>query len=323
MDFDRYFTVNEQDLRNASYSSSDWEYPDEQTGRLQIRLEDSLANHISTSQSTRQREQVDAKPLPAVPEEPETASLHMSARRTAAPSRRHPQAAAIKISSTDSRRKSPRRGSGSSPESSPTQHTDQHLSLWPKQQPIDVRKPSRICTITEQRRVDDRSYHPDFESLHSQESCDLDQWARDIYGSQDCVMTSLREKRRGVSPKSPLLAHHIEHLPAINKSPRAKRYPDSAYCSSTSASSTDNERSTSPISPFTTQAEDFERGNSEDTVPASFFEDDEYDESKCFVGPQPAKKFWRKMASSLRPTKSKTNLRGSSASPTGRPIISA
>lgn len=323
MDFDRYFTVNEQDLHNASYSSNDWECPDEQTCRLQIRLEDSLADHISTSPSTRQRAQLDAKPLPAVPEEPEVVSLPKPARQAAAQPRRHPKAGPTKVPSTDSRQKSPRRGSGSSSECSPTQHTDQHLSLWPRSHPSNVRKPSRICTITTQRHVGDGSYHPDFESLHSQESCDLDRWAIDIYGPPDCVMTSLRDKRRGVSPKSPLLAQHREQMPTVTKSSRVKHYPDSAYCSSTSASSTDNEHSTSPNSPSDTPTDESERGKSEDTAPASFFEDDDNEDSKCLVGPQPAKKFWRKMASSLRPIKSKTNLRGSSVSPTGMPMISA
>lgn len=312
MDFDRYFTVNEQDLHNASYSNGDWEHSAEPTARLQIRLEDSLTDHMSTSPPNRQRAQVDAKPLPAVPEEPETPSLSMPAGKTAAPPRRHPKAVATKIPSADGRQKSPRRGSGSSPECSPRQHTDQHLSLWPKTRISDARKPSRICTITSQHSSDGSSYHPDFDSPHSQESCDLDQWATGIYGLQDCAMTSLRDKRRGVSPKSSLVAHHKEQ---ISHSPIARNYADSAYCPSTSASSTDNEHTTGPNSPSDTPALDSEREKSEDPTPVSFFDDSE-------VRP-PAKKFWRKMASSLRPTKNKTNLRGSDASPGGMPMISA
>jgi hypothetical protein len=321
MDFDRYFTVNEQDLHNASYSSGDWEYSDdashEQTGHLQIRLEDSLTDHLSTSSTSRHRPQVEAKPLPPVPEEPEAVSLSKPRSQTAAPLKRHPKASATKIAGTDSRQKNPRRGSGSSSECSPSQQTA-NLSLWPKTG--DARKPSRICTVAMQRRVDESFYHPDFESPHSRENCDLDQWAIDIYGPQDCAMTSLRDKRRAVSPKSPLLVHHKEQMPAINKSPRVKQYTDSAYCSSISASST---HSISPNSPPDTAADDSERGRSEDTAPASFFEDDETEESKCFseVRP-PAKKFWRKMASSLRPTKSKSNLRAQSTSPVGMPMIS-
>ncbi|KAM0705003.1 hypothetical protein Q7P35_007790 [Cladosporium inversicolor] len=313
MDFDRYFTVNEQDLHNASYSSGDWDH----TGRLQIRLEDSLAAHISTSPTTRQKPQVDAKPLPPVPEETETVSLPRSARQSAASSRRHPKVAGTRIAGTDSRESSPPRSSGSISECSASPPTDHHLSLWPKSHPSDVRKPSRICTINLPRHADDSSYTPDFESPHSKECSDLDQWAIDIYGPQDCVMTSLRDKRRAVSPKSPLLAQHKEQMPARNRSPRVKQYPDSAYCSSTSACSTDNEHSTSPT-------HDSERGKSEDTAPVSFFEDDGNEESKCLSELRPpAKKFWRKMASSLRPTKSKSNMRGSGDSSTGVPVISA
>lgn len=317
MDFDRYFTVNEQDLHNASCSSDDWDHSDEHTGRLQIRLEDSLTDRISTSPTNRQRTQLDAKPLPPVPEEPEAASLPKPATRTTAPARRHPSVAGIKIASTDSRQRSSPRSSGSISDCSASPPTDHHLSLWPTTHPSDVRKPSRICTTTMQRQVDDSSYHPDFESLHSKEMSDLDQWAIDIYGPQDCAMTSLRDKRRGVSPISPLMAHHKEQMPAINKSPRVKQYPDSAYCSSTSAYSTDNEHSTSPT-------DDSERGRSEDRAPVSFFEDDANDESKCLseVRP-PAKKFWRKMASSLRSTKSKSSLRGSGDSSASMPMISA
>lgn len=316
MDFDRYFTVNEQDLHNASNSHGDWEHSDEQTARLQIRLEDSLTDNMSTSPPTRQRAQVDAKLLPPVPEEPESASLPMPSSRTTAPARRHPKATATRIPETDGRQRSPRRGSGSSPECSPKQRTDQHLSLWPKTHPSQVRQPSRVCTITLQQNIDDSSYHPDFDSPHSQESCDLAHWAIDFYGPQDCAMTSLRDKRRGVSPKSSLLARHKEQMPTVTKSPALKNYADSAYCSSNSASSTDNERSTSPTSPSDTPTSDFERGKSEDPAPASFFEDD--------AGERPqTKKFWRKMASSLRPTRSKTNLRGSDASAASMPMISA
>lgn len=320
MDFDRYFTVNEQDLHNASNSNGDWEHSDEQTARLQIRLEDSL----STSLPTRQRAQLEAKPLPPVPEEPDAASLHMPTSQTSAPSRRHLKAAATRIPGTDGRQRSPRRGSVSSPECSPTQRTDQHLSLWPKTHPSDVRKPSRICTLTLQQNIDPDSYHPDFDSPHSQESCDLDQWAIDIYGPQDCAMTSLRDKRRGMSPKSSLLAQHQERMPVATKSPVLKHYADSAYCSSTSASSTDNERSTSPTSLSETPTSDLERRKSSDPAPASFFEDDANEDSRYLAGGRPpTKKFWRKMASSLRSTKSKTNLRGSDASPGGMPMISA
>ncbi|GAB7323395.1 hypothetical protein MBLNU13_g05854t1 [Cladosporium sp. NU13] len=314
MDFDRYFTVNEQDLHNASNSNGDWEHSDEQTARLQIRLEDSLIDHISTSPPTRQRPQVEAKPLPPVPEEPEAASLPMPTSQIAAPYSRPPKAPTTRIPGIDGRQRSPRRGSASSSECSPTQRTDQHLSLWPKTYPVDVRKPSRICTTTFQRNIDGSSYHPDFDSPHSQESCDLEQWATEIYGPQDCAMTSLRDKRRGVSSKSSLVAQHKEQMPPVKKSPILKSYADSAYCSSTSASSTDNERSTSPTSPSDTPTSDFERGKPGDPTPASFFEDE---------GRPPAKKFWRKMASSLRPIKSKANLRGSDASPNGMPMISA
>ena len=314
MDFDRYFTVNEQDLHNASDFDGDWEHSDEQTARFQIRLEDSLIDHISTSPSTRQRLQLESKPLPPVPEEPEAALEPMPNSQIAAPSRRPPKALATRIPGTDGRQRSPRRGSGSSSECSPTQCTDQHLSLWPKTYPVDVRKPSRICTITLQQIVDGSSYHPDFDSPHSQESCELEQWATDIYGPQDCAMTSLRDKRRGVSPKSSLEAHYKEQMPTVTKSPIFKNYADSAYCSSTRSSSTDNERSISPTSLSDTPTSDFERAKPEDPTPASFFEDD---------GRPPAKKFWRKMASSLRPGKRKMNLRGSDASPNGMPMISA
>lgn len=119
MDFDRYFTVNEQDLHNASYSSGDWEHSAEPTARLQIRLEDSLTDHMSTSPPNRQRAQIDAKPLPAVPEEPEISSSSMHTSKTAAPSKRYPKAVATKIPGADGRQKSPRRGSGSSLECSP------------------------------------------------------------------------------------------------------------------------------------------------------------------------------------------------------------
>ena len=334
MDFERYFTISEQDLHNASYSSSGWEHssdpyhkPNGQIGRPQIRLEDNPADRISSSQTKRYLVPVETKPLPPVPEELEAVSL--SASQNVAPPRRHPKIGGTKIAGADTRQRSLRRGSGSSSGSSASSPTDQHLSLWPKTHPSDVRKPSRICTITLQGHMDDSSDNLDFESLQSKECCDLEQWAVDFYGPQECIMTSLRDNRRGVSPKSLPKEHRRDLMPIVTKSPVAKQHPDSAYCSSTSACSTDNEH-TSPNStsdPLDIGADYSERGRSEDTAATSFFDDDvdddDEEEPKCLAGKKPpAKKFWQKMASSLRSPKTKTNSRGSSIFSADAPMAS-
>ena len=330
MDFDRYFTIHEQDLRDADESSGDWDTPGDAshetnppTCRLKICVEDSLTEYISSLHSNRHHEHMDEhlmKPLPPVPEEPETGLLPLLASQETAPLQRRPRVGRTRITDTDDRRTSSVGSSTMQHSASP--QTKQHLSLWPKAHAVDMNTTGRTSAVLLQRHIDN-SYHADFESPHSKESCDLDQWANDIYGPQGNAMTSLRDKRRGVSPKSPMVDQHREPMPTPPKSRLSKSYQESTYCSSTSASSyTDHERASS-YSASDILADYSERGRSEDTEATSFFDSDDSDEEPKSTAEKrvPAKKLWRKMASSLRPSKSKTSLRRSGMPPIDVPMI--
>jgi hypothetical protein len=321
MDFDRYFVIYDEDLQDADESICEWEdlgdtnhKTSHQTYRIQICIEDRLQNYISKLHSNRHQTQMDehlTKPLPPVPEEPEAGSMPIPAIQNAAPLRRRPRAGSTTTAGTDNRPMSI--CESFAPERPASSYHDRPLSLWPKAHASDMRKAGRTSAIILQRHIDS-SYHPNFESLHSKESCDLDQWANDIYGPQDTAMTSLRDKRRGVSPNIPATEYYREPIPMFTKGTLSKSYQDSTHRSSTSAGSyTDHERNSSysSCSPSGTLTEYSDRGRSEDTNATSFFDlSDEDEESECTSEKRsPAKTFWRKMASSLRPTKSNASMR--------------
>jgi len=173
-----------------------------------------------------------------------------------------------------------------------------------------MRKAGQTSAVILQRHIDS-SFHPNFESLDSKESCDLDQWANDIYGPQDSAMTSLRDQRHGMSPKMPTTVRRRGSISETARSPMCKPSQARTYCPSTSASSyTDHER-TSCYSPSDILSDYSERGRSEDTNATSFFDSSDEDEEpeRATEKRSPAKKFWQKMASSLRPTKSNASMR--------------
>lgn len=317
MDFERYFTIHEQDLKEVDEYSNEWEHPgdaahetSQQTGQLQIYIEDSLTSYILDLQPGRHRPQVDdnlMKPLPPVPEEPEASSMPMLGRESTSPLQRRPRVGGSRLVATDNRQTS--NGCSRALKHSVSTPVMEGMSLWPKAHPCDFHKTGRTSAITLQRHIDSAN-DTDFESLHSQESCDLDRWANEVYGPQDIAMTSLREKRLGVTPTSPIFEHRKESMSRVTNSQPSKPYPDSAYCSSTSASSyTDHNR---PISYSTSDilADYSERAESVDTGATSFFDAyDDGEEPKCASEKShPSKKLWRKMAVSLRTARGKLSV---------------
>jgi hypothetical protein len=318
MDFDRYFIIHEQDWQDADESSSESEDSwapthqiSHQTCRTQICNEDRVTDYISNLHSNRHHPQMDehvTKPLPPVPEELEAGSLPVLTGQRALPSRRQPRIGRATVAGTNERATSYHDSSASERSASPL--NDRRLSLWPKAHASDMRKAGQTSAIILQRHIDS-SFHPNFESLDSKESCDLDQWANDVYGPQDSAMSSLRDQRRGVFPRISTKARRRESIPETAGSPVCRPSQARTYCPSTSAGSyTDHER-TSCYSPSDMLSDYSERGRSEDTNATSFFDSsDEDEESECTMEKRsPAKKFWQKMASSLRPTKSNASMR--------------
>ena len=315
MDFDRYFVIHEQDWQDIDGTSSDWEdlgasnHETSQTCRIQICIEDRLTDYISNLYPDRHQTHMEehvTKPLPPVPEEHEAGSLPALASRNAARLRRRPTVSKTTNASSDERPTSSYNSSTAERPVSP--FNDRRLSLWPRAHASDMRKAAQTSAITLQRHIDG-SYHPNFESLDSKESSDLDQWANEVYGPQDSPMTALR---RGEFPNIPTMEHQRAPTPISTRNIIRKQYHDSTYCSSISTGSyTDHERHSS-YSTTDGYHDYIERGKSEDTNATSFFDtsdDDEQESEYTLEKRNLAKKFWQRMASSLRPTKSSASMR--------------
>lgn len=339
MDFDLYFTIREQDLQDEDETYCEREEmeitargPCLQAGHLSSCIEDSLTEYISDLRpgppQNHKGEQL-MKPLPPIPEEPKAIPRSLSdaehttprfdseTRSSSEPSqflratdesdkpslqRRSRVTRSRSLNTINQRISSPLSASTGRP--CPTQ-ASKNISLWPNPHVSDTRKDSQASIITPQRHIDSPS-DPDFDSLHSQESCDLDRWASDIYGPQDSTMTSLRDKRRAMVPSAASTTKYtVEPLPIVRKGPISKPHQDSAYCSSISASScTDRDRNSSNTM-SELLAEYTEQWRLQDTETTSFFDsgDDEKLSNRTLEKRPPIKKLWRKVAISLQTAK--------------------
>jgi hypothetical protein len=165
-----------------------------------------------------------------------------------------------------------------------------------------MRKAGRTSAVTLQRYIDS-AYDPDFDSLHSEETSDLDRWASELYGPQDVVMTSLRAPRSNMSLRN--VSNELVKAPVTidNDNRTSRLYQDSTYCSSTSASSYKEDNCTSSENMPAVLAAYSEQWRLQDTETTSFFDfrnDDDASRSASLSVKRPlAKRLWRRMASSL------------------------
>jgi hypothetical protein len=320
MDSDIYFTVHDHAFQNEDETLSD---------ELPIYIEDSLKEHMTNlelDQLRTQKEERLTKPLPPILEEPKansrpkpdsrdtirrSRSTHMSISR---PSQYLTSADGLFTSSPQHRRRvsmtgitgvvnRPMSSSGSTTVDHPDPfRVDNTLLLWSNPNTYDMRKAGRTSAITLQRYLDS-AQEPDFDSLHSEETSDLDRWASELYGPQDCEMTSLRAPRSTLSLRK-VNTEHVKAPVTIDDSDRTSRlYQDSTYCSSTSTSSYKEDDRTSSESMSGVLADYSKQWRLQDTETTSFFDfrnDDDASRSLSLSVKRPsAKRLWRRMASSL------------------------
>lgn len=338
MDFALYFTIREEELHDGEepdYNSAQLGDAHNRsglpTGCVEICLEDNLTEYIANLESRQRRTHMDEqlmKPLPPIPEEPRpdsqsifgkedmTIQLDNTDRSQSEPSRGPTTTHEPCLTPLQRRARAARKPSTTTVKRVPSmdaivEHpypmpTDKNLSLWPKPHACDVHQSHRISTnvLQHHRYIDSKSAN-DFDSLHSKESCDLDRWASEVYGPHESAMTSLRNKRRDISPRQASTDSSQETVSTTNKHQVSMSYQDSAYCSSTSASiHTDRDRNSS-TSMSDLLAEYTDQWRSQDTETASFFDpyDDDEKSTRTSQKALPAKKLWRKMAISLRTAK--------------------
>lgn len=335
MDYDLYFTILKQDLQDDDETSRERERveranhgPGLEAGCLSIRIEEDLSEYISSLGLCRARIQVEEnlnKPLPVSPEEPKASSKSMIGEHNAAyqqrrrdkslpepsrclkatdesdnsPRQRHPRASKTRPVGIINKQTSTVQGAAVE-RPCPTR-TDRNLSLWPKPHAYDIRKDRQTSAVTPQRHVDS-SCNADLDSLHSEESCDVERWAREIYGPQDGLMTSLRDKRRVVSPRNASAEYSVDPVAMVNIHKASKAYADSAYCSSTSTGSYIDRDRTSSNSMSELLAEYAEQWRLQDLQATTFFDsDDDGNKSKrASENRPPANTLWRKMLRSAK-----------------------
>jgi hypothetical protein len=334
MDSDIYFTVHDHAFQNEDETLSDeWERVEEtdhgpQTVCLPIYIKDSLTEHISSLELYRPRTQEErlTKPLPPIPEEPKansqsksdsrstirrSRSTHMSLSR---PSQYLTSADGLNISPLRQRRRVSMAGltdavnqqisstCGTAVEHPLPIRADNNLSSCSNPHTYDMSKAGRTSAVTLQRYIDS-AHEPDFDSLHSEETSDLDRWASELYGPQDCVMTSLRAPRSAVSLRKVGTEHYKAPLAIDNNNRTSRLYQDSTYCSSTSTSSYKEDDRTCSESMSGVLAAYSKQWRLQDTETTSFFDfrnDDDASRSLSLSVKRPsAKRLWRRMASSL------------------------
>jgi hypothetical protein len=335
MDSDIYFTVHDHAFQNGVETYSDeWERMEEanygpglQTVHLPICIEGGLTGHILSLDLDQPRTQTEerlTKPLPPIPEEPKANSRpsnRNTIRRSSStcvplsrPSRYLTSADGLSTSPLQHRRSSSMSGlmdsanpkvsstCGTTLEHSLPTRADDTIPLWSNPNSYDMRKAGRTSAITLQRYIDSAP-DPDFDSLHSEETSDLDRWASELYGPLDGVMTSLRAPRSTMSLRN-ISTDHVKAPVTIDNDNRTSRlYQDSTYCSSTSTSSyKEDDRTSSENMPAVLAAysEQWRKQDSETTSFFDFRNDDDASRSTSLSMKRPsAKRLWRRMASSL------------------------
>jgi hypothetical protein len=337
MDSDIYFTVHDYAFQSEVETySHEWERmeeanygPGRQTVRLPIYIQDGLTEHISSlefNEPRTQKEERLTKPLPPIPEETKANSRPKPGDRNtirrfsstciplSRPSRYLTSADGVSVSPLQHRRTSSMNGitdsinqkmtstCGTTLEHSLPLRADNNLPSWSNPYAHDMRKAGRTSAVTLQRYIDS-AYDPDFDSLHSEETSDLDRWASELYGPQDVVMTSLRAPRSNMSLRN--VSNELVKAPVTidNDNRTSRLYQDSTYCSSTSASSYKEDNCTSSENMPAVLAAYSEQWRLQDTETTSFFDfrnDDDASRSASLSVKRPlAKRLWRRMASSL------------------------